>query len=382
MKGILNMIKRLPNGHYKAAYSHGSGVNRVRRSKTFATRRECDRWINEQQVASGGGSEVRKRMLLTDYFDWFVRLEKGGNQGLEPNTIDTYRVTNDHLKMVFSNVRLIDIDRPMLQAGFNQLGKRYSHATLTKDKCHLKSLFKIAVYNGDLKVNPMVDIKVGGTNKRVRTKASKLMPESEFRKIQDFLRKYQYMSLIDVNRFVLFVISQTGIRVGEALGLQEDDILIEKKQLRINASWDSVHGTLKRPKTMAGYRQIPVSQMCLEVIMAWRDTHNQALIAAGIDNPQKFLMLNKHNKVPLAKSINASYHQLQRKLNIEGGYSTHTMRHEIASLLVQKGLPLASASRLLGHANVGVTQAYYLDILPDKYQESDETIMKIISNDD
>lgn len=376
------MIKRLKNGKYRASYSHGSGVNRVRRSKTCATRRECNQWLDEERVTSEGGSDVRKRMLLTDYFEWFIRLEKAGNQGLEPNTIDTYQVTNDHLKMVFSNVRLIDVDRPMLQSGFNQLGKRYSHATLTKDKCHLKSLFKIAVYNGDLRVNPMIDIKVGGTNLRVRTKASKLMPESDFRKIQDFLRNYQYTSLLDVNRFVLFVISQTGIRVGEALGLQEDDILIEKKQLRINASWDSVYGTLKRPKTMAGYRQIPVSLRCLEVILAWQDVHDRALNAAGINNSQGFLMLNKRGQLPLAKSINASYHQLQQKLNIEGGYSTHTMRHEIASLLVQKGLPVTVASRLLGHANVGVTQAYYLDILPDKYQESDATVMKIISNDD
>lgn len=375
------MIKKLPNGHYKASYSHGSGVNRLRRSKTFLTRRECDRWINEQQVVSGGGSEVRKRMLLTDYFDWFVRLEKAGNQGLEPNTLDTYQVTNNHLKMVFSNVRLIDIDRPMLQSGFNQLAERYSHATLTKDKCHLKSLFKIAVYNGDLRANPMIDIKVNGSTKRVRTKSSKLMEEADFRTIQNFLMEYPYHDLNSINRFVLFVISQTGIRVGEALGLQEDDILVEDDQIRIDASWDSAHGTLKRPKTMSGYRKIPVSKSCLEVILAWKNMHTQALRTANVSNPQGFLMLNKHNKLPLAKSINASYHQLQRKLNIEGGYSTHTMRHEIASLLVQKGLPVAVASRLLGHANVGVTQAYYLDILPDKYQESDEIVMKIISNE-
>jgi integrase len=39
--------------------------------------------------------------------------------------------------------------------------------------------------------------------------------------------------------------------------------------------------------------------------------------------------------------------------------TTHTPRHLAASLAIQEGVPLPLVSRVLGHANVGITASVY-----------------------
>lgn len=324
------------------------------------------------------GSTMRRNLSLLSYYDYWVELVKASSGILAPNTITTYQVTSEHLKRVLPNIKLIDVDYRCAQAAFNKLSENYAHETVMKDLGHVRAMARSAVRNGDMRVNCFQDIKVGGNQERCRPKNERLMDESDFRKIQLFLGKYDY-KLCDVNRMALYLIPQSGIRVGECLALQYTDVDYEQRTLTINKSWDSTHRVLKVTKTKAAERIVPVSNECLGLIKSWSKVQSEGLKEAGVSNADQFVLMNKNGRLPVANSINASYHQVQKKLKIPAKYSTHAIRHQVASLIVKRGLSVAFASHLLGHSSTTITERYYVDLLPQQLEAANRKVVDVIN---
>ena len=71
-----------------------------------------------------------------------------------------------------------------------------------------------------------------------------------------------------------------------------------------------------------------------------------ALLRYGIANERGFLLWSKDNRLPKAQNINASYHQIQVKLGMTPKFSTHTLRHTLASLMIDdRDISLSYISR-------------------------------------
>ncbi|WP_172188527.1 site-specific integrase [Lentilactobacillus kribbianus] len=80
------------------------------------------------------------------------------------------------------------------------------------------------------------------------------------------------------------------------------------------------------------------------------------------------------------RNINASYHQIQKRLGYDPKFSTHTFRHTIASLMLgDSKVSINYVSRYLGHANVGITQRYYVGLLPEQEDIEGDKAVKVIS---
>ncbi len=56
--------------------------------------------------------------------------------------------------------------------------------------------------------------------------------------------------------------------------------------------------------------------------------------------------------------LSARFKNLVRKCELNDNYHFHTLRHTFASWLVQKGVPIYTVSKLLGHADLSITQIY------------------------
>lgn len=134
-----------------------------------------------------------------------------------------------------------------------------------------------------------------------------------------------------------------------------------------------------KPKTESGYRTIPVSRQAMKKIITWQNFHRRELFRRGIPNPGNLLFLNRQKNLPRASAINSCYHQLQLRLGIEAKYSTHTMRHTLASILLGSGeVSIQYISYFLGHANVAITQKYYIGLLPEQVEKEDQEVVKIV----
>ncbi|GAB9260333.1 hypothetical protein CANFE04_18140 [Ligilactobacillus animalis] len=112
----------------------------------------------------------------------------------------------------------------------------------------------------------------------------------------------------------------------------------------------------------------------------WVRYHRKELFKRGIRNKDKLIFLNYKSKLPMSASINITYKRLQQKLGLTGVFSTHTMRHTIASMMLNSGeISLVYISRFLGHSNVSITQKYYIDLLPDQVANEDKKVVKLLA---
>lgn len=364
---------------YQAKFTIGSGSDRIRLSKRFASKKEAQFWLNQKELMYPDKfSAVRGKLTFSEYYKFWVESEKTGV--LEPATVLTYWVTLKHFKPLLGDQIFTHISRIQVQKSFNQLEKTLSHATLSKDLSHLKSLYETAMANGDVTLNPCVGIHFDGSTDRLKTPAKKFMPETELITLQHYLLCKRY-AFRDVNIFALFIVSQTALRIGEALALTKDDIDPERLIIHVDQSFDSSYGSgrLKAPKTSTSLRDVPITKVVMDKITWWCKIHKEWLKEAGIPNPKGLIFLNKRGVLPIARNVNSSFKQLQKKLGLPGLYTVHSFRSTIASLMLANQIPEPYIGRYLGHKlGSGITRKYYLDELPDHIEEDQDAVRRVL----
>lgn len=315
-------------------------------------------------------------MLLIDYYKLWFKTYKEGT--VAPATKDTYAATHKHLCKLLSNVRMKDVTRPILQQYFNVLGM--SKESARKDLTHLRSMLNDALADDVISRNPAASRINLPSNGNVKSDEHKFMPLADYRKLRAFFND-ESLDIMHVNWFIISVIAQTALRVGETIALKEDDIDFEHLTLRGDESYDSMRRTLKPTKTTNANRTIPISADLAKVLRHWIMYHREELFKRGISNPDRLLMLNHRGELPRAVNINKSYRQIQLKLGIETSFSTHTLRHTLASILIADNkVSISYISKFLGHSSELVTRRYYIGLIPDKVQEEQEKTVQVIAN--
>lgn len=132
------------------------------------------------------------------------------------------------------------------------------------------------------------------------------------------------------NHFCSFLLN-TGLRVGEALALKWHDIQAEGNCLLVRCSKNG------KPRT------VPLTASACE-----------ALKHATLSPSCLPWCAISHS------SLNKVFVKARAAIGLEGDtdVTPHVLRHTWATRLVQKGLPLASVSRLLGHSSIAMTMRY------------------------
>jgi integrase len=163
---------------------------------------------------------------------------------------------------------------------------------------------------------------------------------------------------------MIIAVLDTGMRQGEMLALRFGDI-DEKRQLIV------LRGeTTKSRKT----RIMPISTTRLKTVLDWLrlDADNQKKPAEALVFSDEIgepigrfrtawvtAVLKAHDIKPEWKSYNwtaltPECKEAYRRINLHW----HDLRHEYASRLVERGLPLAQVRDLLGHASITTTERY------------------------
>jgi len=279
---------------------------------------------------------------------------------------------------LLGNMKVEQLTRNNLQRYFNELG--LSHESARKDLNHMRSCLRDAVNDGVLARNPAaVRLNIIADPALTKSDDKKFMAIADFKKVRNFLLDYDYQ-LYDVNRLALMIISQSGLRIGECLALKYDDIDFLHQEIQVDESWDGQHQQLKEPKTAHAKRRVPVPAKVMAVLKRWISYHRQTLFRLGIANPDQLLLLNRRGILTKAANVNASYHQLQKRLDIEAKFSTHTLRHTLASLMIADSkISINYISHYLGHANVMITEKYYIGLLPEQVEASNQQALRVIS---
>ncbi|WP_417852431.1 site-specific integrase, partial [Weissella viridescens] len=166
------------------------------------------------------------------------------------------------------------------------------------------------------------------------------------------------------------LMSYTGLRRGEILALEWQDIDFQKKRLTVNKSigYDSLDGSgnlyLKGTKTVASNRTISVDTTTLEIMTEYR----KALTNNSGNEPVWPKKFNKKTKWMAANIPEIWLLDMRKDEHADDDLkrvSLHGLRHTHATVLFEQAMlnnqqiPIKAVQKRLGHANVNVTMEIY-----------------------
>jgi len=155
------------------------------------------------------------------------------------------------------------------------------------------------------------------------------------------------------DRAVLEVLYSTGIRAGELIGINRDDIDHNDRLIRIRG---------KGRKE----RIVPVGTRALDAINSYVGEKKK-----GADNAALFT--GPSGKRLTARTVQRILENYRKYLGLLQKASPHTLRHSFATHMLESGADLRAIQELLGHASLSTTQRYThlnLDSLMETYDKA------------
>jgi integrase len=145
----------------------------------------------------------------------------------------------------------------------------------------------------------------------------------------------------------------SGLRLGEALGLEWSAIDFDNCSLLVQQSASEVRGvfTLRPPKTKASRRTVPLTAFVISALRAHRKssdaTSNRFVFTTDTGHHPSRSMLRQRHFLPICKRAQIS------------GFVIHGLRHTFASIAIMQGMSLMAVAATLGHASVKMVLERY-----------------------
>jgi integrase/recombinase XerD len=152
------------------------------------------------------------------------------------------------------------------------------------------------------------------------------------------------------DRLLFAVLYDTGMRVGEALGLRHEDIAAAEREIRVVPRQNANRARVKSGTA----RTVPVPA---ELVRLYADyLHGEY---GDLDSDYVFVNLwgTPHGHPLTYAAVYDLVGRLRRRTGLE--FSPHWYRHTAATRMLGSGIPVETVSALLGHASVTTTLATY-----------------------
>jgi integrase/recombinase XerD len=173
---------------------------------------------------------------------------------------------------------------------------------------------------------------------------SKKLPHIlSLREINLLLDKTNFKSNLGLrDQAILELLYATGLRVSELIYLKIDDINMENCMLKCLGKGSKE-------------RIIPFGSKAYQSLRLYLDKVRQKLVK----NPNEdILFLNSRGERLSRQGIFYLVKKYVRKAGIEKKVTPHTLRHTLATHLLENGADLRSVQEMLGHSDISTTQIY------------------------
>ena len=271
-----------------------------------------------------------------------------------------------------ANVPLDKLNGAMVQNFYNMLAETWTDtegkthqpiASSTIGKVHklLSAAYKKAVQLRIIALNPM------DTVEPVKVKY-KEMSVFTWREIGRIFRAIDKITNNKSNtrqrydfRLLFLLLLETGCRVGELLALRWEDINFSKREIHIHATKLRDSQSFNEPKTKAGNRYVPIiNDKLLAKLKEYRKK-------GSIIKMQGFIFEDSSGGAMEYRRIVNYWNHICKLTGIEK--NVHTFRHTFATYLLEKGIPVAEVSRILGHSSPAITFKMYTHAVPGYNQK-------------
>ena len=373
-------IRKRTDGRYEVRVT--SGINfetgKSKRISYYAkTKEEAVRILHQAEY------DVHINRLVdptsTSLYEWMnLWLSTYMKNSLKQSTYVTYRTyIEKHFGPAIGSVKLKDLNSKLLQDFYNyKLEEGLSPKSIINMNLCLHKALKQAVLERYLLFNPCDAV--------ILPKNQKPQIEILTREEQSRLMQTSYSFRYGV--FIRLTLA-TGLRLGELLGLQWQDIDMRNGILHVERTLnrltkvDRIDGSDKTeivfqpPKSQNSIRSIPLMRMMINELMQWQAVQeNDKALAGNAYQNLNMVVSNELGGYIEPHTFKDYYNRILESAGI-GKFTFHALRHTFATRAMEQQMDNKTLSTILGHFSVSFTLDTYAHVL-DSHKKQEMKLME------
>lgn len=272
-------------------------------------------------------------------------------------------------KVIINNINHIYINK-VIDYYYHECNLSFSVAKTVK--FILVSTVKYAEYCGYIKeISYLHKVKINRKVKSIediKKESNKFLDKKELTEVIKTIAKYntRYAMLCEF-------MALTGLRVGEAVAIQCDDVDFNNQLLKVNATiaFASVNfiPTRTTPKTATAYRTISLNDRCIEILNIMMIENKKARLLTRRYQERGYIFTTKYGYPINYNNLNKLLQSIQKKIQLDKHLTSHIFRHTHISILTELGLPLKSIMQRVGHTNPNTTLKIYTHVTDEMTKE-------------
>ena len=354
-------IRQRADGRWEGRYVIGYDDRGYPKTKSVLakTKRECAEKLQKLKEELGGikSDKVKPGMHFADWLEYWY--DNHSKPKLRITTQANYEnCIRLHISPEIGHIPLNKLSQNDLQQFYARL-KKNGRKKLTEKygeglsdrmvrMCHAvcRSALEKAVRDELIRTNPAIGCKLPPK----RAREMQVLDRDELQRflIQAQAEGYYELFLLDL---------ATGLRRGELLALQWDDLDFKTGVLNIDKQVYEVHGELQfsKPKTKNSIRKIVLPPAVVEVLWEYRTrVHSRWMFPSPVKED-----------MPLTPGAVRARLQLILEHAQCKQVRFHDLRHTFATLALQNGMDVKTLSAMLGHVSAATTLDIYTHITDD-----------------
>lgn len=262
--------------------------------------------------------------------DFLLYLEMDLNYS--KNTINTYQ---NNLSILSNN-----IDKDLLKLSSKDIEHFISSLNLESSSISnylssFKTFYNYYIKIGMLKENPVLLIDSPKLKKHLPT----YLTIDEIDKLLNIEIKDAFSAR---NKSLLELLYATGLRISELINLEFKNIDLNDCIVRIMGKGSKE-------------RIVPINDTAIKYLKIYVKDYRHSLVKKEQNN---YVYLNNHGKKMTRQGVFKMLKKRTLEANIKKDVSPHTLRHSIATHMLENGADLRIIQEFLGHESISTTQIY------------------------
>lgn len=181
---------------------------------------------------------------------------------------------------------------------------------------------------------------------------------------------------------IFLLLAYTGMRKGEALALEWDDINFEQESIRINKTLTRGEGNrliIQPPKTEKSKRSVSIkdNQKLISLLKDWKQEICRQNAITG-EKSSDLVFPNAKNTFLDPNSLNPTLDRIIKRHNLKR-ITPHGFRHTHITILFLGGASIKQVQDRVGHDDVETTMAIYNHIMQESREEAPQLFEDILN---
>ncbi len=330
----------------------GHDENGKRKRRTLYGKTKADvrkKLLEVQRLAHEGSLPEPTQLRVGKYLDEWLKAAK---DTVRPSTHARYTtMVNNTLKPAIGGVRLTQLQPLHVQQMLTRLREDgASERKLEMAYVNLNRALNLAVKWGYLNRNPCEPIEKPKTPKSVVHALSAEQAKALIKASKD-----------DRLHALIVMAISTGMRQGELLGLEWDDVDLKHGYVMVKKQLEELEGKhkLAELKTDHSRRRIDLDRQCVEALKA----HKKKMKGEGYEGGLVF-RADEGGYIRKSNLTRRTFKPLLKAAGLDEKVRFHDLRHTAATLLLRQGVHPKIVQERLGHARVAMTLDTYSHVLP------------------